>query len=99
MTEPAHIWTIVLIRGALRGMAVQGTCDPRYAEVAEEFERNFAERGEIGASVCVIVEGETVVDMWGGTANPAPAPVPAADPAARAAVGSSWERDSPSDTR
>jgi CubicO group peptidase (beta-lactamase class C family) len=46
-----------------------GTCDPRFAEVREEFERNFAERGEVGASVCVTVDGETVVDLHGGTAD------------------------------
>ncbi|WP_184616492.1 serine hydrolase domain-containing protein [Sphaerisporangium krabiense] len=51
-------------------MAIHGTCDPRYAEVHEEFERNFEERGEIGASVCVTIDGDTVVDLWGGTADP-----------------------------
>src|SRR2546423_4253965 len=60
-------------------MAVEGTHDPRFAQVREEFERNFAERGEVGASVCVIVDGETVVDLWGGTADPA--------------TGRPWERD------
>ena len=30
---------------------VEGTCDPRFSELAREFERNFAERGELGASV------------------------------------------------
>jgi CubicO group peptidase (beta-lactamase class C family) len=50
-------------------MTVQGTCDPRFAEVGEEFERNFAERGEVGGSVCVTVDGETVVDLWGGVAD------------------------------
>ena len=48
---------------------VQGTCHPRYQEVAEEFERSFAERGELGASVHVTVDGETVVDLWGGVAD------------------------------
>jgi len=51
-------------------MTVQGTADPRFAAVRDEFERNFAERGEVGASVCVTVDGETVVDLWGGVANP-----------------------------
>ena len=51
-------------------MAVQGTCDQKFQEVRQEFERNFAERGEVGASVCVTVGGQTVVDLWGGTANP-----------------------------
>jgi len=45
--------------------------DSRFERVREEFERNFAERGEVGASVCVTVDGETVVDLWGGVADPA----------------------------
>jgi CubicO group peptidase (beta-lactamase class C family) len=49
---------------------VQGTCDPRFALVREEFERNFRERDEVGASVCVRVAGDTVVDLWGGLAHP-----------------------------
>src|SRR5690242_7716393 len=51
-------------------MLTEGTCEPRFAGVREEFERNFAERGEVGASVCVIVDGETVVDLWGGSGAP-----------------------------
>lgn len=45
---------------------VRGTCDPAFARVGEVFERNFTERGELGASVCVMVDGEPVVDLWGG---------------------------------
>ena len=41
----------------------------RFGEVADEFERNFAERGEVGAAVCVTLDGETVVDLWGGIAD------------------------------
>ncbi|HIG21280.1 serine hydrolase domain-containing protein [Henriciella sp.] len=48
---------------------VHGHCDPKFAEVREEFERNFAERGEKGASVCLSVGGETLVDLWGGVAD------------------------------
>ena len=44
-------------------------CDDRFRTVAEEFARNFAERGEVGASVCVTLDGQTVVDLWGGVAN------------------------------
>ncbi|MBN6056238.1 beta-lactamase family protein, partial [Nonomuraea sp. RK-328] len=51
-------------------MTVQGTCDPRFSQVAEEFERNIELRGEVGASVCVIVDGEVVADLWGGEAAP-----------------------------
>lgn len=45
---------------------VEGRCDPRFGELAREFERNFAERGELGASVAVTLNGELVVDLWGG---------------------------------
>jgi CubicO group peptidase (beta-lactamase class C family) len=51
-------------------MDVQGHCDDRFAGVAEEFERNLAERGELGASVAITVGGESVVDLWGGHADP-----------------------------
>jgi len=48
----------------------EGICKPGYERLAETFAQNFAERGEVGASVCLIAGGETVVDLWGGTANP-----------------------------
>ena len=32
---------------------VSGQCDPRFGAVREEFTRNFTERGEVGAAVCV----------------------------------------------
>src|SRR2546430_780050 len=50
---------------------INGFCDARFERVAEEFERNFQQRGEVGASVCITLEGETMVDLWGGLANPA----------------------------
>jgi CubicO group peptidase (beta-lactamase class C family) len=43
-----------------------GTAHPDFAAVEAEFARNFAERGEVGASLCVTVDGEVVVDLWGG---------------------------------
>lgn len=51
-------------------MPIHGSCDDRFADVRVELERNLAERGELGAAVCVTVEGETVVDLWGGVADP-----------------------------
>src|SRR5947207_7655379 len=50
---------------------ITGYCDPRFERVAEEFVRNFQERGEVGASVSITIEGEPAVDMWGGSADPA----------------------------
>jgi CubicO group peptidase (beta-lactamase class C family) len=47
-------------------MALGGFCDERFAAVQEEFERNLAERGDIGASFACTIDGEFVVDLWGG---------------------------------
>jgi CubicO group peptidase (beta-lactamase class C family) len=52
-------------------MNIAGTCDDQYIGVREAFERNFAENGDVGASVCVTVDGSPVVDLWGGVADPA----------------------------
>ena len=49
---------------------IEGTCKPGFERVAEAFEKNFEANGEIGASVCLTVGGETVVDLWGGIADP-----------------------------
>lgn len=49
---------------------VEGTCKPGFERVAETFKKNFDANGEIGASVCLTVGGEAVVDLWGGIAEP-----------------------------
>jgi CubicO group peptidase (beta-lactamase class C family) len=49
---------------------VDGICEPGFERVREEFEENFRSRREVGASVCVQVGGRTVVDLWGGIADP-----------------------------
>ncbi len=43
-----------------------GFCDSKFAAVQEQFEKNFEERGDIGASFACTIEGETVIDLWGG---------------------------------
>jgi CubicO group peptidase (beta-lactamase class C family) len=45
---------------------VSGWCDPRFATVRSEFTANFRERGELGAAVCVSVDGRVVVNLCGG---------------------------------
>ncbi len=50
---------------------VGGHCDERFAAVREAFVANFAERGEIGASVAVMIDGEMAVDLWAGWADEA----------------------------
>ncbi len=46
--------------------AVGGQTEPRFDRIREVFAENFATRGEIGASVAVFLDGEPVVDLWGG---------------------------------
>lgn len=60
-------------------MQVHGSCEPAFAAVGRAFERGFAERGELGAAVAVHVNGELVVDLWGGLAD--------------LSVGSPWAED------
>src|SRR5690242_7225450 len=50
---------------------INGFCDPRFDRVAAAFEQNFLERGEVGSSVSITLEGKSVVDLWGGMARPA----------------------------
>ncbi|MGB5722821.1 MAG: serine hydrolase domain-containing protein, partial [Parasphingorhabdus sp.] len=45
---------------------IHGTCDPRFAAVKMAFENNFREHGDLGASVAITLDGEFVVDLWGG---------------------------------
>ena len=49
---------------------VHGFVASGFEEVQSEFERNFAERGEIGAAVAAYWHGEKVVDLWGGRRKP-----------------------------
>lgn len=45
---------------------IQGDVDEGYGPVADEFRRNFTERGEVGAACAVFQDGKKVVDLWGG---------------------------------
>src|SRR5437868_1596502 len=40
---------------------IQGFCAPKFEDVRTEFQRNFEDRGEIGAAVSVCIEGKPVV--------------------------------------
>jgi len=48
---------------------ISGTCERRFTAVREAFAQNFADRGEVGAAVCVIIDGHVVVDLVGGWAD------------------------------
>lgn len=45
---------------------IQGECAPQFERVREVFSESFERGDEVGASVCITLEGETVVDLWGG---------------------------------
>jgi CubicO group peptidase (beta-lactamase class C family) len=53
---------------------IHGTCDARFAAVKDAFAANFERGFERGASVAVTVDGELVVDCWGGTIDDAGTP-------------------------
>ena len=48
---------------------LHGTCEPRFGAVRGAFAANWTDHDEVGASLCVIVGGEMVVDLWGGHAD------------------------------
>ncbi len=50
---------------------INGACASGFETVRDAFEQNFVERGEIGAAVAVWVEGDLVVNLWGGWADAA----------------------------
>ena len=65
-------------------MEISGTNDPRFDAVRDAFAANFAEGAairDVGASVAMTLDGELVVDLWGGTVD------------TDAAQGVPWERD------
>jgi CubicO group peptidase (beta-lactamase class C family) len=50
---------------------VQGHCDARFAKVADALGRAIADGEEVGAAIAIDIDGETVVDIWGGHADAA----------------------------
>ncbi|HVN29683.1 MAG TPA: serine hydrolase domain-containing protein [Candidatus Binataceae bacterium] len=55
-----------IIAKKIRQGVIEGECDPKFEGVLDAFVANFEHRDELGASVCLNVEGRTVVDLWGG---------------------------------
>ncbi|CAN7587202.1 beta-lactamase family protein [Phenylobacterium sp. LjRoot164] len=58
---------------------IHGSADPAFAALAAEFERNFAERGDVGAALSLVIDGAPVVDLWAGSLDAARARPWAAD--------------------
>ena len=60
-----------LLLGTLRP-EIYGHCDTRFQAVADQFEQAFHTAdadGEVGATCAVMLDGELVVDLWGGFAD------------------------------
>ncbi|WP_378733434.1 serine hydrolase domain-containing protein [Nocardia brasiliensis] len=47
-------------------MTISGFCADQFAGVREELANQLATGEELGAAICVTVDGEPVVDIWGG---------------------------------
>jgi len=50
---------------------VGGFAHEKFAPVREAFQKNLDNGAELGAAVCATVDGETVLDLWGGWADEA----------------------------
>jgi CubicO group peptidase (beta-lactamase class C family) len=50
---------------------LSGVCGERFARVREAMRQNFEKGQDVGASVAVTLNGELVVDLWGGYADEA----------------------------
>jgi CubicO group peptidase (beta-lactamase class C family) len=59
-------------REVKQASAVHGFVKPGFERVLQEFERNFTQRGDLGAAFAVSIDGEAVVDLWGGLAASEP---------------------------
>jgi CubicO group peptidase (beta-lactamase class C family) len=53
---------------------VQGTFDERFAGVRDVLAANLESGKDVGASVAVVLDGQPVVDIWGGTIDDAGTP-------------------------
>jgi CubicO group peptidase (beta-lactamase class C family) len=50
-------------------VAISGHAEPGFEGVVDAFAENFRSRNELGAACCMYVDGEAVVDLWGGMRN------------------------------
>jgi CubicO group peptidase (beta-lactamase class C family) len=48
---------------------VHGFVADKFSSVRDAFQENFASGADVGASCCATLEGETVIDLWGGFAD------------------------------
>jgi CubicO group peptidase (beta-lactamase class C family) len=61
------------------GRQIRGFVDDGFGAMLDTFVANFVDRRDVGAACCAIIDGRTVVDLWGGVAD--------------ARTGRPWSRD------
>ncbi|MGV9411883.1 serine hydrolase domain-containing protein [Nocardia sp. NPDC003693] len=49
---------------------ISGYCSDEFTSLRDAFAEQVESGAELGASVCVVADGEPVVDLWGGWADP-----------------------------
>ena len=47
-------------------MSVNGYCDSKFIELREYFEESINSKFELGAAISIEIEGESVINLWGG---------------------------------
>src|SRR5687767_3288296 len=52
-------------------MAIGGACSARFDSLRELFAGKLESGDDLGASLCVYIDGEVAVDLWGGWADEA----------------------------
>jgi len=57
------------VNGVTDAFPIAGVCDPRFEQVKDAFAENFLKGLDVGASVAVTIDGDLVVDLWGGAAD------------------------------
>jgi CubicO group peptidase (beta-lactamase class C family) len=57
----------------MTNIRIHGQTSPGFEAVRDRFEANFRDRKEVGAACAVVVDGQLVVDLWGGMADPSTA--------------------------
>jgi CubicO group peptidase (beta-lactamase class C family) len=57
---------VIEIDEVRNGRHIRGSYDTAFSQVAEVFLENFEKRDEVGASLCLNIEDNTVMDLWGG---------------------------------
>jgi CubicO group peptidase (beta-lactamase class C family) len=55
----------------VRVVDIDGRCGEGFGPVKDAFAENFQVEGDVGASVAVAIDGELVVDLWGGSQDEA----------------------------